>query len=70
MRIIAKCNFDINGTAFYNKGDEVKVGSKEQLIKLNERGFIEPLTMKDIQDFGKEEKKPVKIENKKNEKEE
>lgn len=55
MRIIAKQNININGT-FYNKGDEVKVNNKEQLVKLNEIGFIEPLTMKEIQNFGKEEK--------------
>lgn len=61
MRIIAKQNININGT-FYNEGDEVKVNNKEQLIKLNEIGFIEPLTMKEIQNFGKEEK----FEDKKN----
>ena len=63
MRIIAKQNININGI-FYNKGDEVKVDSKEQLIKLNEIGFIEPLTMKEIQNFNK------KVEDKETKKEE
>lgn len=59
MKLIAKKNFSINGT-FYNKGDEVKVDTKNQLVKLNELGFIEPLSAKDIQNFGKEETKPKK----------
>ena len=63
MRIIAKENININGT-FYNKGDEVKVDNKEQLLKLNEIGFIEPLTMKEIQSFNK------KVEDKETKKEE
>lgn len=63
MRIIAKQNININGI-FYNKGDEVKVDNKEQLIKLNEIGFIEPLTMKEIQNFNK------KVEDKETKKEE
>ena len=55
MKPIAKIDFSANGI-FYSKGDEVKVKTKEQLMKLNERGFIEPLSQKDIQNFGKEEK--------------
>ena len=54
----AKKDFTLNGV-FYEKGDEVKVDSKEALIKLNEKGFIEPLTAKQIQNFGKEHKKMV-----------
>lgn len=59
MKVIAKDNFKTNGI-FYEKGDEVKDIDKDTLIKLNERGFIEPLTPKQIQNFGvevKEEKK-------------
>ena len=59
----AKENFKLGGV-FYEKGDEVKVENKEQLIKLNELGYIYPLSAKDIQNFGKEPK-----ENKKNEEE-
>lgn len=71
MKLIAKKEFSLNGI-IYTKGDEVKVETKEQLIRLNERGFIEPLTQKQIQSFGKvepkikEESKP-KFENKKEE---
>lgn len=56
--IKAKKLFSFKGT-WYEAGDEVKIESKEDLIKLNEKGFIEPLTFKDIQNFGKEE--PTKI---------
>lgn len=42
---------------FYATGDEVKVKTKEDLVRLNEKGFIEPLAFKDIQNFGKEEPK-------------
>lgn len=45
---------------FYSAGDEVEVKSKEDLIRLNEKGFIEPLKFKDIQNFGKKEE-PKKI---------
>lgn len=53
MKLIAKGSFNLNGK-FYEKGDEVKVATKEELIRLNEKGFIEAITPKDIQDFGKE----------------
>ena len=52
MKPIAKINFQFNGV-FYDKGDEVEVTTKEQLVKLNEKGFINSLTPKEIQDFGK-----------------
>ena len=66
MKLIAKTNFSINGI-IYNKGEEVKVDTKNQLVKLNELGYIEPLTAKDIQNFGKVEPKKElpKKENKK-----
>lgn len=68
MHIIVKKPIDINGI-IYDIGDEITNISKQALIKLNEKGYIEPLTIKDIQNFGKEEKKP-KFMDKKNEKEE
>lgn len=55
MKPIAKINCRYNGT-FYDKGDEVEVQTKDDLIKLIENGFIEPLTGKEIQDFFK---KPI-----------
>ncbi len=67
MKVIAKTSFSLNGV-IYNNGDEVKVDDKEKLVKLNELGYIEPLSAKDIQNFGKEEK--PKKEYKKSDKEE
>ena len=52
MKPIAKKEIQINGT-FYSKGDEINVETIEQLQKLNERGFIEPLSQKEIQDYFK-----------------
>lgn len=46
--------------AWYEAGDEIKVETKEDLVRLNEKGLIEPLTFKDIQNFGKKEE-PKKI---------
>ena len=59
--IIAKKDFALNGVA-YEKGDEVKVKDKSELVSLNEKGFIEPLTLKQIQNFGKEPKENKKEE--------
>lgn len=66
MKLIARTNFSLNGV-FYDKGDEVKVETKNQMMKLNELGYIEPLSIKDIQNFGKQEIKQEepKKENKK-----
>ena len=58
--IKAKVLFSYKGI-WYEAGDEVKVETKEELVKLNEKGFIEPLTFKDIQNFGKEEPKKIFI---------
>ena len=56
--IKAKVLFSHKGI-WYEAGDEVKVETKEDLVKLNEKGFIEPLAFKDIQNFGKEEPKKI-----------
>lgn len=55
MKPIAKKDFQLNGI-YYAKGDEINVKNKEELIRLNEAGVIEPLTGKEIQDFFK---KPI-----------
>ena len=47
MKIIAKKDFSTNKGDFI-KGDELKGLSYEQIVKLNEKGFIEPLTYKDL----------------------
>ena len=57
--IKAKVLCSYKGT-WYEAGDEINVETKEDLVKLNEKGFIEPLTFKDIQNFGKKEE-PKKI---------
>ena len=56
--IKAKILCSYKGT-WYEAGDEIKVETKEDLVKLNEKGFIEPITFKDIQNFGKEEPKKI-----------
>ena len=60
IKIIAKKDFTRNGEPIF-AGDEVKVNSVEELVKLNEKGFIEPLTLKDIVQFKKELENPEKI---------
>jgi len=55
MKPIAKIDCQVGGV-FYEKGDEIKVDNKDTLIKLNEKGFIEPWTPKQIQEFGKTSK--------------
>ena len=52
MKPIAKKDCKINNV-YYDKGDEIKVDNKGQLLKLIEKGFIEPMSMKDIQNFDK-----------------
>ena len=54
MKPIAKINCRYN-KIFYDKGDEVEVQTKDDLIKLIENGFIEPLTPKQIQNYFKKE---------------
>ena len=59
--IKARKNFTLNGIA-YEKGDDIIVKDKAELVSLNEKGFIEPLTLKEIQNFGKESKEYKKEE--------
>lgn len=58
----AKAAFRLNGI-FYEIGDDVKVDNKRQLVALNELGFIQPLSAKQIQNFeeNKNEKKEEKV---------
>lgn len=46
-KIIAKVDFTTN-IGDYIAGDEITGLSYEQIVKLNEQGFIEPLTFKDL----------------------
>ena len=60
MKLIAKKDFNLNGI-IYAVGDEVFVNSQEDLIKLNEKGFIEPLTAKQIQNFDREQRRTPRL---------
>lgn len=47
MKIVAKTNFTANDKS-YIKGDEIKGLTYNQIVRLNEKGFIEPLDFKDL----------------------
>ena len=47
MKVIAKIDFSANGKG-YLKGEEIKDLNYNQIVKLNELGFIEPLEYKDL----------------------
>ena len=47
MKIIARVNFILNETP-YLTGEEVKVKNINQVRKLNELGYINPLTYEDL----------------------
>ena len=47
MKIIAKIDFTANNK-FYIAGDEITGLTYDQIVKLNEKGFIEPLEYKDL----------------------
>lgn len=46
-KVIAKIDFTTNNGQ-YIVGDEINNLSYKQIVKLNEKGFIEPLTYKDL----------------------
>ena len=58
MKPIAKMDFSLNGV-FYSKGDEVDTKNIDEIVKLNEKGFIEPLTMKQIQEMVKKPERRI-----------
>lgn len=61
MKIIAKVDFSANNES-YIKGDEIKNLDYRQIVKLNELGFIEPLSYKDLVLIKRElEKKEEKL---------
>lgn len=61
MKYTALKDFIFNG-AYYSRGEEVKINTKDELIKLSEKGFIRALTQKEIKEFGKAPKKIEKKE--------
>lgn len=62
MKIIAKIDFTSNLGEFI-KGDEITDLTYEQIVKLNEKGFIEPLTYKDLVLIKRELENPKKEDN-------
>lgn len=46
-KFIAKKDFSANGIN-YIEGDEIKTKNYQAIVELNEKGFIEPLTYKDL----------------------
>lgn len=49
MKILkAQTDFSLNGF-YYTKGDEIENVSFDDILKMNRLGYIEPLTVKDLQ---------------------
>lgn len=60
IKIIAKKDFTRKGEYVF-VGDEIKANDINEIVRLNEKGFIEPLTLKEIIQFKKELENPKKI---------
>lgn len=60
MKIIASIDFTFDGE-FYFAGDEVKVKDFDKIVRLNEKGFINPLTLKELVQIKQELQAPKKI---------
>lgn len=52
-KIIARKDFIRNGEYVF-AGDELKINNIDELVKLNEKGFIEPLDFKEVIQIQKE----------------
>lgn len=59
--IKAKIDFSLNGV-YYIEGDIIKDLNMKDIVRLNEKGFIEPLTFRDLVLLERELKKPKKEE--------
>jgi len=59
MKIIASKDFFYRGE-YILKGDEIKNLSYENIVALNEQGFVEPLSTKDLVMLKRELKKEEK----------
>ena len=59
IKIIAKKDFTMNGDLIEEKTDLTsKIKDISEIVRLNEKGFIEPLTFKDIVQLKKELENP------------
>lgn len=59
IKVIAKVDFTSN-IGNYIAGDEIENLTYEQIVKLNEKGLIEPLNFKDLTLIKRELEKPKK----------
>lgn len=66
MKLIAKKDFTINGEYFYD-GKEVVTKDYSLIVRLNEKGFIYPITRKELTEIKEELENPKKIKVKKEE---
>ena len=64
MKLIIQRNFVLNGE-YYFKNDEIepnKIGTIQDISRLNENGFIKPLSLKELIKLESEMKQPKKID--------
>lgn len=63
MKLIIQRDFVLNGE-YYFENDEIepnKIGTIQDISKLNEKGFIKPLSLKELIKLESEMKQPKKI---------
>ena len=64
MKLVVQRDFVLNGE-YYFKNDEIepnKIGTIQDISRLNENGFIKPLSLKELIKLESEMKKPKKID--------
>lgn len=65
MKLIANQTFVLNDE-YYFENDEVKVNDFDTIVRLNEKGFIKPLTLKELVELKKDiQSKSINKEEKK-----
>lgn len=63
MKLVIQRDFVLNGE-YYFKNDEIepdKIGTIKDIARLNENGFIKPLSLKELIKLESEMKKPKNI---------
>lgn len=64
MKLVVQKDFVLNGE-YYFKNDEIepnKIGTIQDIARLNENGFIKPLSLKELIKLESEMKQPKKID--------